>query len=178
MLQKMCWHKASRQSLPVSRYEYKIVSLLRERTETIRQLHGGYPVKQIPDDNSVVLKGEGGCLRGRLPTLSGAIRSGKGPPLACSNCAAAFSSASVITRVRVRFSVQYTAFRSCSIRGLGREMVIRCFSRGGAALSIPLCGGWFEICELFTISRLGDRTECHLQIKFQSEAVEPNCLSS
>jgi hypothetical protein len=39
MLQKMCWHGGSRQSLPVSGYEYKIVFLLRGRTENIRQLH-------------------------------------------------------------------------------------------------------------------------------------------
>jgi hypothetical protein len=85
------------------------------------------------------MRWEGGGLRGRLPDLSGASRSGKGPPLACSIAVRVSSSESMMICASVWCPVQYTALRSRSTKGVGSATVTRCLEarvRGGDGCGI------------------------------------------
>ena len=100
----------------------------------------GQLAMHAPDEDSVAMRWEGGGLRGRLPDLSGASRPGKGPPLACSIAVRVSSSESTMICASVWCPVQYTAFRSRSTNGVGRETVTRCLAawiRGRAGFGRP-----------------------------------------
>ena len=103
----------------------------------------GQLATHAPDEDSAAMRWEGGGLRGRLPDLSGASRPGKGPPLACSIAVRVSSSESTMICASVWCPVQYTALRSRSTNGVGRETVTRCLAawmrvRAGFGSPAPL----------------------------------------